>query len=418
MTITPSRLTAALSYILDPTEVEIPMADMLDIGREIWRVSQGSRYELWSDFARARGIAGPLAEAKWRTYLVEPDGPDVIERLARGQGWDGGFDRDPATDTGTDTDGGDLWGDMVLGTCSDYATEHVISPPRSPIGIAELDAELGGGLASGTYTAIGGEGGSGKTALGVVAAYSAIVAGDFQPVIYSLEVTSTEVMDRLLAVHSRVAGLEPVWWARARDEVAARGVDPKAAWSLDDRSREGLVAGYLSEHGDDPVIAAWRDMQSRYAGRYAIRTTVSGVDDVCAEVDALVAEGLRPLPVIDHIHVLDPPVGTKADSEYERVTAVSHALMACAKRNRIPMLALAEIRNVGEKERDNPRLNWFRGSGHVGYDAGCAVILTHDSRPNASDSSRLLRANVVKNRHGRSGRSVPLEFIGGANVFK
>ena len=414
MGITPSRLVAALSFIMDPTEVDISMADVLDIGREIWRVSQGSRYELWSDFAKARGISGQLAEAKWRAYLAEPDGPDVIERLAREQGWDGGFDRE----AGTEGETGDLWGDMVLGTCAGYATEHVISPPRSPIGIGSLDMELGGGLASGTYTAIGGEGGSGKTALGVVAAYSAIVAGDFKPVIYSLEVTATEMMDRLLAVHSRVAGMQHVWWATARDEVSRRGIDPRAAWSLGDEGRGALVRDYLVGHADDPVLAAWRDMQSRYVGRFAIRTTVSGVDDVCAEVDALVADGIMPLPVIDHIHVLDPPTGTKADSEYERVTAVSHALMACAKRNRIPMLALAEIRNVGEKERDTPRLNWFRGSGHVGYDAGCAVILTHDDRPNPSESSRMLLAHVVKNRHGRSGGRVPLEFIGGANVFK
>ena len=411
MGITPSRLTAALSYILDPFEVEIGMADIIDIGREIWRVSQGSRYELWSDFAKARGISGQLAEAKWRTYLTEPDGPDVIERLAREAGWDGGFDRSP-------DEPDDLWGDMVLGTCPDYATQHVISPPRSPMGIAKLDLELGGGIASGTYTAVGGEGGSGKTALAVVAAYSAIAAGDFRPVIYSLEVTATEVMDRLLAVHSRVAGLAPVWWAAARDEVSRRGVDARSAWSLDERGRDALVSGYVADHADDPVLAAYGDMQARYAGRFAVRTTVSGVEDVCNEVDALVASGIRPLPIIDHIHVLDPPAGTKADSEYERVTAVSHALMACAKRNRIPMLALAEIRNVGEKERDTPRLNWFRGSGHVGYDAGCAVILTHDDRPNDSDSSRMLVAHVVKNRHGRSGGRVPLEFIGGANVFR
>lgn len=411
MGITPSRLTAALSYILDPTEVDIGMADVLDIGREIWRVSQGSRYELWSDFAKARGISGQLAEAKWRAYIAEPDGPDLIERLARERGWDGGFDREA-------DDSGDLWGDMVLGTCADYATQHVISPPRSPVGIGGLDMELGGGIASGTYTVVGGEGGSGKTALAVVAAYSAIVAGDFNPVIYSLEVTATEVMDRLLAVHSRLAGLRPVWWAAARDEVGRRGIDPRAAWSLDEGERAALVADYVAGHADDPVLAAYVDLQSKYVGRFAIRTTVSGVEDVCNEVDALVASGIRPLPVIDHIHVLDPPVGTKADSEYERVTAVSHALMACAKRNRIPMLALAEIRNVGEKERDTPRLTWFRGSGHVGYDAGCAIILTHDDRPNTSESSRMLVANVVKNRHGRSGGRVPLEFVGAANAFK
>ena len=415
--IRPSNIVAALTYVDEAQALR--GKDVIDVGREIWRVTAGSRYELWSVFATARGMPGVAAEAKWRTFLSEPDGPDVIERMAREGGWDGGFDRSP---TAEEMPADSLWDDMVMSTCGSYVSDHVVSPPRVPIGIGSLNDELGGGIAAGTYTVVGGEGGCGKTALGTFVAYVAMASGDYSPLVYSLEVTEGEVMDRMLSVYTRAEGaelgLEPTWWASSHEDVATRGVDQRAAWSLDQRGRDELVRGYVAEHGtSDPTLAAFMAFSREYAGRYAIRTHVTNVEDICAEIDQVAAEGVRVMPVIDHINVIDPPGGSDGRSEYERVTAVSHALMACAKRNRIPMLVLAEIRNVGEKERDTPRLNWFRGSGHVGYDAGCAVILTSDEARGRDGVVRPIRANVVKNRHGRSGASVPLRFNGATNTF-
>jgi len=405
MTIKPSRLVAALSYIIDPAEVEIPMATTLDVGREIWRASDGTRYETWSQFCKARNIDGPIAEAKWRTFLAEHDGPDVIENLARSVGWDGGFDRAASETTS-------VWDEWAL-DLPDFIGGYVIRPPRATTGVAVLDDLMGGGLASGTYTVLGGEGGCGKTALAVMCAYANMMQGSFKPLVYSLEIPRYEVVARMLSVHSDAEGARPpIRWGEL---VAADPHDPTAeqTWALTPDQRTEHVRRYLASHRDtDPVLEAWQGLYALMAGNIAIRDGVTNVDDVCAEIDQVVSEGVHVLPVIDHMHVLEPPRGVRADSEYERVTAVSNALMACAKRNNVPVLALAEIRNVGEKERDCPRLNWFRGSGHVGYDAGCAVILTRTERADQ------VEAHVVKNRHGQVGASVTLEFNGATNSLR
>ena len=405
--ITSSNIALALTWV-DP-EFKLRGTDVLDVGREIWRVTEGSRYELWSAFAEVRGIPQQLREPKWRSFAVEClDSPDVIERLAVEGGWDG-----HAVSAHEEEVPETLWESMAM-SLPDWQLEHVMSLPSVPFGISSLD-DVTGGIRSGTYTTVAGEPGCGKTALALSVAYRAMAQGEFCPVIYSLEVPATEVIDRLLSVHTNAVGLDPVWWATVGDDLSRLA---GGRWGMDERRLKDASARLSQEHPDNAALVAFADFQRRYFGRYAIVDQPRGVDALCAEVDQLVREGIRPFPVIDYLRLLEPPEDKRGSSEYEQTSATSKALMACAKRNRIPMLALAEIRNVGEKERDNPRLNWFRGSGHVGYDAGCAVILTHDSRPNASDSSRMLRANVVKNRHGRSGRSVPLEFIGGANVFK
>ena len=404
MTLKPSRLVAALSYLIDPAEVNIPTDVMLQVGREIWRVSNGSRYETWSDLCGARNINGPVAHAKWSTFLTDHDGPDVIEDLARSQGWDGGFDRSERPMAG-------LWDEWAL-DAPDFLGSYVIRPPRATTGVVTLDAALGGGLASGTYTALGGEGGCGKTALGVCCAYANMRMGAFKPLLYSLEIPRTEVIARMLSRHGEWLRVSPpIRWA----DLCAADPDDQTAldtWRLTQDERDEHVRDYLAKNrGTDPVIVAWENMTGRMVGNIAIRDGVTCVDDICAEIDQVVAEGVHVLPIIDHMHVLEPPRGMRADSEYERVTAVSNALMACTKRNNVPMLALAEIRNVGEKERDTPRLNWFRGSGHVGYDAGCAVMLT---RTNSSDE---VDATVVKNRHGQAGAKVRLGFNGATNAL-
>ena len=411
--IKPSRLIAALSFVIDPLDGVLDRQSVLDVGREIWRATDGSRYETWSSFAMANDMSPQAAESWWRSFVADHDGPDVIERLAREAGWDGGFDR-------SFDEPGSVWDEFTMDV-PDFVGGYVIRPPRATTGVWALDQELGGGIASGTYTAVGGEGGCGKTALAVCCAYANMRLGAFRPLFYSLEIPRTEVVARMLSLHSAGEGqVPPIRWGELLSAPDGRG--DLDLWAMGEDGRAAYVRDYLERHhGDgatesrDPVLDAFDQVVALMQGNMAIRDGVTGVDDVCAEIDQVVAEGVHVLPIIDHVHVLEPPRSSRADSEYERVTAVSHALMACAKRNHVPMLALAEIRNVGEKERDTPRLNWFRGSGHVGYDAGCAVILTRDEGREERHEGRPIVAHVVKNRHGRSDVRVPLTFEGALN---
>jgi hypothetical protein len=86
------------------------------------------------------------------------------------------------------------------------------------------------------------------------------------------------------------------------------------------------------------------------------------------------------------------------------------------------VLALSSLRKLSPQDRkDGPSLDWFRGSGHVGYDAEQAVILTVDHRKGedgrmepcvASNGATEGRMTIVKNRTGASGTSVATLLYG------
>lgn len=408
--ITSSNIALALTWV-DPDQT-LPIAQVLDVGREIWRVTEGSRYELWSAFAEARGIPQPLREPKWRSFAAEClDSPDVIERLAVEGGWDGHMvsaNEQAVHET--------LWESMAM-NLPNWQVEHVTPVPSVPFGIGSLD-EVTGGIRGGTYTTVAGEPGCGKTALALSVAYRAMEQGEFVPVIYSLEVPALEVTDRLLSVHSnRVHGMEPVWWATVGDDLARLS---GGRWGMDGRELAEAAERMVREHPGNAALVAYRDFQSRFMGRYAIVDQPRGVEALCAEVDQLVREGVRPFPVIDYLRLLEPPEETRGRSDYEQTSATSKALMACAKRNRVPMLVLSEIRKVNQNERGEPRLDWLKGTTQVGYDAGCVVMLMRDRDRDEREggTDRHVVAHVLKNRHGRSFEDARLVFNGGRNMFR
>lgn len=407
--ITNGNIALALTWV-DPS-MSLPISDVLDVGREIWRVTEGSRYELWSAFAEARGIPQPLREPKWRSFAAEClDSPDIIERLAVEGGWDGHMvsaNEQAVHET--------LWESMAL-NLPNWQAEHVSPRPSVPFGVGAIDDETGG-IRCGTYTTVAGEPGCGKTALALSVAYRAMRQGEFSPVIYSLEVPALEVTDRLLAVHSNAtAGLEPVWWASIGADLSRLA---GGRWGMTDEERAAASERLAREHPGNAAVAAYHDFQAHFMGRYAIVDQPRGVDDVCAEIDALVREGIRPFPVIDYLRLLAPPASTAGAGEFERTSAISKALMECAKRNDVPMLVLSEIRKVGQNERGEPRLDWLKGTSQVGYDAGCVLLLMRDrDRDERFGGDRHIQAWVLKNRHGQSGGCARVAFNGGRNMFR
>lgn len=361
------RTSELLPRLLDLTQRagEMGRDDVLDVGREIWRVTGGNWYEPWSTFAKACGLSGEEAMASWRDFGKAPDGPNVIEA------W-GAFEREAPKD---------LWESVRNAEGFDYLDAHDNPLPRCPIGIAEIDAALGGGIVAGTYMAIGGGPGAGKTALAIQSAYIAAFQGQWMPLVYSVELGAQDVWDRLLTVHSYCnRDLADCYWARTKGP-------------------------------DDGFREAYEDFQARFGERIAIRAEVTDVRQVVSEVTELAGAGYRVFPIVDHLHVLNPPDDRMG--EYEGVSAMSEMLRETAKRCKVPMLVLAELRNIGEKEADQPRVTWFRGSGKVGYDAGAAMILMRDGDRRGEVTPT--RAHIVKNRYGTSGVSIPLSFLGGRN---
>lgn len=300
----------------------------------------------------------------------------------------------------------------------EFEFEYVMQRPPAPTGIVSLDAKLGGGLHSGTYTIVGGDPGSGKTAIACKACYTLAVSGMF-PIFYSFEMTKMQLVSRLLSVHTRVNRdrLRTVRWAGLRDSLMLDADELARYADADGRTQYEAVMRYVSAHRhDDDVLAAWYDFRDTVYKRMIIRDDVQDIDQVAREVAELCESGLHPCIIVDYLQLA--AAGDR--DEYQLVTSASHVLQKMAKRHNIPVLLVSSLRNLNKSERDDePQLSQFRGSGHVGYDAGAAIVLRKSGGLVSHRGVGLCQrvtAHVIKNRFGEVGE-VDLDFNGAYNVF-
>jgi len=301
----------------------------------------------------------------------------------------------------------------------EFECEYVLQRPPAPTGIGPLDKRLGGGLHSGTYTIVGGDPGSGKTALACKAVYT-LAASGMKPIFYSFEMTKMQLVSRLLSVHTRARrseGMETVRWSKLRDSLMLAEDELKRLADADGRTRYEAVMRYVSSHGDeDHVLLAWRDFRDTVYPEMIVRDDVRDIAQVSEEVTALCESGLHPCVIVDYLQLAAAGDG----DEYQLVSQASHVLQRLAKKCDIPVLLVSSLRNLNKSERDDdPQLSQFRGSGHVGYDAGAAVVLRKSgglvTHPGIGICQRVT-AHVIKNRFGEVG-TVDLDFSGELNVF-
>jgi len=309
----------------------------------------------------------------------------------------------------------------------EFEREYVLQRPPAPTGITPLDRMLGGGLHSGTYTIVGGDPGSGKTALACKACYTMALMGRF-PVFYSFEMTKMQLVSRLLSVHTRMeqkrardAGewprLEQVEWAKIRDELKISESDLARAFDSGERAQYETVMRYVSRHGDDDkVLRAWYDFRDTVFPKMIIRDDVQDIEQVTNEVGVLCDSGLHPCVIVDYLQL----AAAGDNDEYQLVTNASHVLQKLAKRHDLPILLVSSLRNLSKAERDDdPQLSQFRGSGHVGYDAGAAIVLRKRGEKVHHDgigTCQPITVHVIKNRFGEVGE-IKLDFSGALNVF-
>ena len=314
---------------------------------------------------------------------------------------------------------GDAWAAIREGDEPfEFELEYVLQRPPVPLGVAPLDRALGGGVHPGTFTIIGGDPGSGKTALACRSAYTQAVQGFF-PVFYSFEMTKMQLVSRLLSVHTRANKdrLASVRWSKLRESVMLPDDELRRLADANDRARVETVMRYVSRHADDdPVLAAWADFKRDVYPHMAIRDDVTDVSQVVEEIGSLCELGMHPSVIVDYLQLAAAGDG----DEYQLVTNASHDLQRLAKRWEIPVTLLSSLRNLTKAERDDsPQLSQFRGSGHLGYDAGAAIVLRRGEGVIADREVGIFQevtAHIIKNRFGEPGK-VPLYFNGAYNMF-
>lgn len=266
-----------------------------------------------------------------------------------------------------------------------------------------LDRALGGGLMPGV-TVLGGAASVGKSALACQVA--ATVAASGRRVIY--------------------ATLDDAWesvWARCGSAWSCSGAEGAEPFRWSDVASERKRIRATLGRGADLSRAAFAECQRPGMAR-TMQLFAERVGPSLAVVDSMgtvgklvqaVGEAAPALVVIDYAQQYRTGEQQADASEYSRVSAVASAIQRMALELRVPVLELSSLRKLARGDTD-PTLDWFRGSGVVGYAATAAVILTRGE--DMGDGRRGVTLNVVKNKSGRAGFSQDATLYGAWSVVR
>ena len=232
-----------------------------------------------------------------------------------------------------------------------------------PSGFPSLDKLLGGGLRSGDLVVLGGDVGSGKSALSLAIALR-VQQVQHDVLFYSGEMLPDRVLERALAIEGRTR------------------VDDLRRGTLNDESRSGVGAAAVRMRGDLPIIE---------------RAPLGGVAAIGEEVSA---QRAVKLVVVDGLHALLP--GTR-QSEEEAATAI-RALKQLALDARVAVLVTSPLPGLVARDDRRPVLDDFGAQGAVKERADVVLALfregMYDNARGIEGATELL---VRKNRNGGTG---------------
>ena len=264
-----------------------------------------------------------------------------------------------------------------------------------------LDRALGGGLMPGV-TVLGGVASAGKSAIACHAAAS--VADRGGRVLYlTLDDAWGNVVARCMSawsvMRSASYGAGPFSWSQL-PEMRRRWRDLRDA----DRSR-------VAYEGRDAALMAARAWGEGPGRHLAVVDSVTEIGQIEGMLRDLRETGEPPaLVVVDYLQQYQAGSPDLDRAEYSRVSDVAARLQRVALWGGTPVLALSSLRKLAKGE-DEPTLDWFRGSGVVGYSAWAACVLTRGRASGAGWREAVI--HVVKNKGGRAGTRTSCELWGG-----
>jgi len=243
-----------------------------------------------------------------------------------------------------------------------------------PTGFKELDHRLSG-LQRSDLVILASRPSMGKTSLALSIARQ--VAKRNVPVcIFSLEMSSQQLVDRLIAAESHVD-----------------------SWKL----RTGRLTA-------DDEFARIRDALDILA-----KAPIFIDDDAANNITKMksVARRLKSehdlgLVIVDYLQLMAPR--RESDSLVQQVTEISRSLKALARELDIPVLALSQLNRQVEQRGGRPRLSDLRDSGSIEQDADVVMFIHREDKYNEdSDKKNIAEILIEKHRNGPTG-SVELYF--------
>jgi len=253
----------------------------------------------------------------------------------------------------------------------EYLSEHPQELIGVPTGLVDLDRMLGGFQRS-DLIIIAGRPGMGKTSLALSIALQAALKWATRVGIFSLEMSSEQVVQRLISAQS--------------------GIDSQRLRLGDIHDDEWLrfneVAGQLSKTqifiDDTPGLSA---MEMRSKAR------------------RLHAEHGLDLLIVDYLQLMRGGDFRGESNRVQEISYISRSLKALARELNIPLIALSQLSRAVEARHDKrPVLSDLRESGSIEQDADVVLMIYRDDVYNPdTEIPNIAEIRVAKHRSGPTG---------------
>ncbi len=241
-----------------------------------------------------------------------------------------------------------------------------------PTGFKELDHKLAGFQKS-DLIILAARPSMGKTSLALDIARQTAINHKVPVGIFSLEMSSQQLVDRMLAAESNVD-----------------------AWKL--------RTGKLSDEGDFAAIRQSLDRLSQ-APIYIDDQPGSNILKMRSVARRLKSEKGLGLLIVDYLQLMVPTQSRSSDNLVQQVTEISRSLKNLARELDVPVIALSQLSRAVEQRGGKPRLSDLRDSGSIEQDADVVMFIhREDKYKEQSERTNIAEILIEKHRNGETGK--------------
>jgi replicative DNA helicase len=241
-----------------------------------------------------------------------------------------------------------------------------------PTGFKDLDNKLAGFQKS-DLIILAARPSVGKTSLALDIARQAAVNHNVPVGIFSLEMSSQQLVDRMLAAESRVDS----WKLRTGKQIQES--DFEAMRNAIDRLAKAPI--FIDDQPANNILKM-RSVARRLKSE----------------------KGLG-LIVVDYLQLMQPTQKHGADNMVQQVTEISRSLKQLARELEVPVLALSQLSRAVEQRGGKPRLSDLRDSGSIEQDADVVMFIHREDKIKKEESTKPNIAEILieKHRNGPTG---------------
>jgi replicative DNA helicase len=212
----------------------------------------------------------------------------------------------------------------------------------------------------------------GKTSLALDIARNAAVRHNVPVGIFSLEMSSEQLIDRMLAAESFVNS-----WKLRTGQVREEDDFNRIRDALEVLSKAPI---YIDDKPGNNILAM------RAVARRLKRERGIG------------------LIVVDYLQLMAPTSTKASDSLVQQVTEISRSLKGLARELEVPVIALSQLSRAVEQRGGRPRLSDLRDSGSIEQDADVVMFIHREDKANKeSDRPGIAEILIEKHRNGPTG---------------